>query len=47
MKTTPLLLAVMTFALNLNAGADERLAACRQQINLEIPPITRSDVQFP
>jgi hypothetical protein len=33
MKTTPLLLAVMTFALNLNAGTDERLAACRQQID--------------
>jgi chorismate mutase/prephenate dehydratase len=33
MKTTPLLLAVMAFALNLNAGTDERLAACRQQID--------------
>ena len=33
MKTTPLLLAVMTFALNLNAGTDERLAVCRQQID--------------
>ena len=28
-----LVLAVMTFALNLNAGTDERLAACRQQID--------------
>jgi chorismate mutase / prephenate dehydratase len=33
MKTTPLLLAVMTFALNLNAGPEESLAACRQQID--------------
>src|SRR5258708_32680259 len=33
MKTTRLLLAVMTFALNSNAGTDERLAACRQQID--------------
>ena len=33
MKITPLLLAVMAFALNLNAGTDERLAACRQQID--------------
>jgi len=33
MKTTRLLLVVMTFALNLNAGTDERLAACRQQID--------------
>ena len=33
MKTTPLLFAVMAFALNLNAGTDERLAACRQQID--------------
>jgi chorismate mutase / prephenate dehydratase len=33
MKTTSLLLAVMTFALNLKAGPEERLAACRQQID--------------
>jgi chorismate mutase / prephenate dehydratase len=33
MNNTPLLLAVMAFALNLNAGTDERLAACRQQID--------------
>jgi hypothetical protein len=29
MKTTPLLLAVMIFALNLKAGTEERLSACR------------------
>jgi len=34
MKTTPLVLAVMTlFALNVKAGTEERLAACRQQID--------------
>jgi hypothetical protein len=34
MKTTPLVLAVMTlFALNVKAGTEERLAACRRQID--------------
>jgi chorismate mutase len=34
MKTTPLVLAVMTLlALNLKASTEERLAACRQQID--------------
>lgn len=34
MKTTPLVLAVMTLlALNVKAGTEERLAACRQQID--------------
>ena len=33
-KTTPLVLAVMTlFALNVKAGTEERLAACRRQID--------------
>jgi chorismate mutase/prephenate dehydratase len=34
MKTTPLVLAVMTlFALNVKASTEERLAACRQHID--------------
>jgi chorismate mutase len=34
MKTTPLVLALMTlFALDVKAGTEERLAACREQID--------------